>query len=139
MKLLTLVVAISLLAGAGLSACSAVDQAPKASIDEGIASRITAAGGSPGDWDIRNNCIVLGACTATLALVKEPAAVVATNKYVSRDSRVFLYGEDRIARTVDRAYAMDCLERFSLAVGQLRCLGRDYDPPTNNDAAGGIR
>lgn len=139
MKLLTLVVAISMLAGAGLSACSAVEKAPTAAIDDGIESRIAAAGGTPGDWDIENGCVVLGACTATLALARQPASVLATNHYVSRDSRAFLYGEDRIARTVDLAYSRRCLERFTRIPAQLRCLDRGYDLSTNDDAAGGIR
>ncbi|MCB8915156.1 MAG: hypothetical protein H6532_04925 [Thermoleophilales bacterium] len=117
-----LVLAGIILASTAIAGCGSVDVPPRAAINDSIESAIVAAGGHPADWVFDNDCVINGSCTATLASAEAPDAVVATNRYVARDSRDFLKGEDKIAAVVGRAYARNCLNRFESGENLIRCI-----------------
>ena len=106
----------------GMAGCGTGDETPRAVINEGIRVSVEQAGGDPADWVFDNDCVINGSCTATIAVASFPSRILATNRYVARDSRAFLKGRDVIATAVNRAYSRQCLERFTRPESLIRCL-----------------
>ncbi|HRV61172.1 MAG: hypothetical protein KDB54_12350 [Solirubrobacterales bacterium] len=105
-----------------MAGCGTGDETPRAVINGEIGSAIETAGGETTDWVFDNDCVINGSCTATIAVASFPSRILATNRYVARDSRAFLKGRDVIATAVNRAYSRQCLERFTRPESLIRCL-----------------
>lgn len=119
-----------------LAGCGSVEVSPSGAINDSIAARIESASGNQGDWKFENDCAYNGSCSARLALAAAPEKTVATNRYVARDSRAFLKGEDEIAAAIASAYSRNCLDGSRSAAARLRCIGRDYDSNQLNAEGG---
>ncbi|MGB0120428.1 MAG: hypothetical protein WBP55_05695 [Solirubrobacterales bacterium] len=83
---------------------------------------IESAGSDPVHWELDGECVAQGPCLVRMSPAAYPGEVVATDQYVTKDSRASVNGRSKIEALARLAVERDCFNQELSWPGLGACL-----------------